>query len=100
MSSIAYGLAICKDFTAFSVHFNVERRETGMSREDVPQRDLLQQQIHNLMGKATQRPMPQDQMGMIGFASTLLAAQMQSLLLQSGGPEPGTQEDQKGGEQE
>lgn len=46
------------------------------------QRQLIQQQINDLMRKATQRPGNQDDMGTVGFASALLAAQMQSLLLQ------------------
>lgn len=62
-------------------------------------REMILQQINDLTVKAIQRPMPQDAMGMIGFASTLLAAQMQSLLLQADEREPGSQEVEEEGEQ-
>lgn len=55
-------------------------------------REMIQQQINDLQEKATRRPMPQDDMGMVGFMSSLLAAKMQALLLQSDEPEPGSQE--------
>lgn len=62
-------------------------------------REILQQQINDFMGQATQRPGEQDAMGMVGFAATLLAAQMQVMLLQSDETEPGTLEVGEGDEQ-
>jgi hypothetical protein len=49
----------------------------------VKQRRIIEQQIAGLVQKATQKPLPQDQMGMIGFASVLLAGQMQVLLFRA-----------------
>jgi hypothetical protein len=49
----------------------------------VKNRKIIQQQIDDLMIKATHRPMPQDDMGMVGFMSALLAAHMQALLFQA-----------------
>lgn len=46
-------------------------------------REMIQQQINDLQQKATQRPGEQDDMGMVGFMSVLLAAKMQTMLLQA-----------------
>ncbi len=46
-------------------------------------RERIEAQIADLLQKASQRPMGQDGAGMIGFAATLLAAQMQAMLLQA-----------------
>ncbi len=46
-------------------------------------RERIEAQIADLLQKATQRPMSQDGAGMVGFAATLLAAQMQAMLLQT-----------------
>lgn len=46
-------------------------------------RELIEQQIADFHKKANARPGQQDNMGMVGFMSSLLAAKLQTLLVQS-----------------
>ncbi len=54
-----------------------ERRHSERNRRAV------QQQIEDLMAKASARPASEDRLGMVGLMSALLAAKLQSLLLQA-----------------
>lgn len=62
------------------------------------QRQAIEEQIRDLMKKATEQPGEQDRMGMVGFASLLLAAKMQLLLLQADMGDQGASRGQDGRE--
>jgi hypothetical protein len=50
---------------------------------DAISRCIVQQQIADLMEKASARPESEDRLGMVGLMATLVAAKLQSLLLQA-----------------